>query len=52
MASYVHALREAGVPDDPRVGPSATFGQDWLPGVHERQLQHLARRTERDETPG
>jgi glyoxylase-like metal-dependent hydrolase (beta-lactamase superfamily II) len=42
--AYVHALRDAGVPGDPRVGPSATFGKDWLPGVHERQLQHLARR--------
>jgi glyoxylase-like metal-dependent hydrolase (beta-lactamase superfamily II) len=50
--AYVHALRDAGVPCDPRVGPSATYGQDWLPGVHERQLQHLAGRTERDETPG
>jgi glyoxylase-like metal-dependent hydrolase (beta-lactamase superfamily II) len=42
--AYVQDLRDAGVPDDPRVGPSATFGQDWLPGVHERQLQGLARR--------
>ena len=48
--AYVHALRDAGVLSDPRVGPSATFGKDWLPGVHERQLQHLARRTERDGT--
>jgi glyoxylase-like metal-dependent hydrolase (beta-lactamase superfamily II) len=47
---YVHALRDAGVPGDPRVGPSATY--DWLPGVHARQLQHLARRSERDGTPG
>jgi glyoxylase-like metal-dependent hydrolase (beta-lactamase superfamily II) len=39
--AYVHALRDAGVPGDPRVGPSATFGQGWLPGVHERQLQRL-----------
>ena len=50
--AYVHALREAGVPGDPRVGPSATFGKGWLPGVHERQLQHLAQRRERDGTPG
>jgi glyoxylase-like metal-dependent hydrolase (beta-lactamase superfamily II) len=50
--AYVHALRDAGVPGDPRVGPSATFGKDWLPGVHEWQLQHLARRRERDGTPG
>jgi len=48
----VHALRDAGVPSDRRVGPSATFGKDWLPGVHERQLQQLARRTQRDGTPG
>ena len=50
--AYVHALRDAHDPSDPRVGPSATFGKDWLPGVHERQLQHLARRRERDGTPG
>jgi glyoxylase-like metal-dependent hydrolase (beta-lactamase superfamily II) len=50
--AYVHALRDAGAPGDPRVGPSATFGKDWLPGVHERQLQRLARRGERDGTPG
>jgi len=41
--AYVHALRDAAVSGDPRLGPSATFGQDWLPGVHERQLQRLAR---------
>jgi glyoxylase-like metal-dependent hydrolase (beta-lactamase superfamily II) len=35
--AYVHGLRDAGAPGDPRVGPSATFGKDWLPGVHERQ---------------
>jgi len=48
--AYVQALRDAGAPDDPRVGPSATF--DWMSGVHERQLQQLARRRERDGTPG
>ena len=50
--AYVHALRDAGVPGDPRVGLSATYGKEWLPGVHERQLQRLARRRERDGTPG
>jgi glyoxylase-like metal-dependent hydrolase (beta-lactamase superfamily II) len=50
--AYVHALRDAHGPSDPRIGPSATFGKDWLPGVHERQLQRLARKRERDETPG
>ena len=48
--AYVHALRDARVPRDPRVGPSATF--DWMSGVQERQLQQLARRSERDGTPG
>ena len=43
--AYVHALRDVGVPGDPRVGPSATYGQDWLPGVHARQLQRLAQRS-------
>jgi glyoxylase-like metal-dependent hydrolase (beta-lactamase superfamily II) len=50
--AYVYALRDAGEPADPRVGPSATFGKDWLPGVHQWQLQRLARRRERDGTPG
>ena len=48
--AYLHALRDAQVVSDPRVGPSATY--DWLPGVHERQLQNLARRRERDRTHG
>jgi glyoxylase-like metal-dependent hydrolase (beta-lactamase superfamily II) len=48
--AYVQALRDAGAPGDPRIGPSAAF--DWMPGVHERQLQQLARRRERDGPPG
>jgi glyoxylase-like metal-dependent hydrolase (beta-lactamase superfamily II) len=35
--AYVHALRDADVPADPRLGPSG------LSAVHERQRQHLAR---------
>jgi glyoxylase-like metal-dependent hydrolase (beta-lactamase superfamily II) len=50
--AYVQTLRDGGVPEDPRVGPSATFGQDWLPGVHEWQLQQLAKKIEHDRTPG
>ena len=42
--AYVQALRDGGVPDDPRIGPSATFGKDWLPGVYEWQLQQLAQK--------
>jgi glyoxylase-like metal-dependent hydrolase (beta-lactamase superfamily II) len=49
---YVHVLREADGPADPRVGPSATFGKSWLPGVHEGQLQRLAHMSERDGTSG
>jgi glyoxylase-like metal-dependent hydrolase (beta-lactamase superfamily II) len=48
--AYLQALRDAEVLSDPRLGPSATFS-DWLPGVHERQLQHLAQSRDRDGTP-
>ena len=52
--AYVQALRDGdgGVVDDPRVGPSATSGKDWAPGVHERQLQQLALKKEHNRTPG
>ena len=43
--AYVHAVRDGRVPSDPRIGPSATFGKGWLPGVHEQQVQRLARGT-------
>jgi glyoxylase-like metal-dependent hydrolase (beta-lactamase superfamily II) len=36
--AYLLALRDAEVLSDPRLACS-----DWLPGVHQRQLQHLAR---------
>jgi hypothetical protein len=51
--AYVLALRD-DVHDlsDPRIGPSATYGKDFLPGVHERQLAGLAARKQRDGTPG
>jgi hypothetical protein len=48
----VHALRDADVASDPRVGPSAKDGWDWVAGVHARQLEGLAQRGERDGTPG
>ena len=43
--AYVQGLRDDDVPADPRIGPSATY--DWVPGVHERQLQQLAQRNQR-----
>ena len=41
--AYVHALRDGHAPDDPRIGPSATFGKDWLPGVYEWQVKQLTK---------
>jgi glyoxylase-like metal-dependent hydrolase (beta-lactamase superfamily II) len=49
--AYVHALRDSHGPSDPRIGPSAKDGWDWVAGVHERQLQHLAQPSEREGTP-
>jgi len=39
--AYVHAVRDAVVVGDPRIGPSAKDGWGWVTGVHERQLQAL-----------
>jgi glyoxylase-like metal-dependent hydrolase (beta-lactamase superfamily II) len=50
--AYMHALRAARVPGDPRVGPSAKPGWEWVGDVHAGQLQRLARASERDGTPG
>jgi glyoxylase-like metal-dependent hydrolase (beta-lactamase superfamily II) len=50
--AYLDALRDATAPGDQRIGPLAKDGWDWVAGVHERQLQGLARRSERDRTPG
>lgn len=47
--AYVQGLRDGAVPDDPRVGPSATL--DWLPDVHRWQLQQLAHRGEQNRPP-
>jgi glyoxylase-like metal-dependent hydrolase (beta-lactamase superfamily II) len=44
--AYVHALRDGTVLSDGRLDPSA-YGEDWLPALHNRQRQHLARRSER-----
>lgn len=49
--AYLHALRDAADPGDPRLGPSA-YGKDFLPDVHERQVGHLARSSALDGTPG
>jgi glyoxylase-like metal-dependent hydrolase (beta-lactamase superfamily II) len=42
--AYVLALREGRVPDDPRIGPSAEAGWEWVRDVHDGQAQRLAQR--------
>ena len=49
--AYVHALRNAEVVSDPRIGPSAKDGWDWVADVHEGQLQGLAQRSEHEGAP-
>ena len=46
--AYVHALRDGADPDDPRIGPSAKPGWEWVSDIHTGQAQALARRSERD----
>jgi len=48
--AYVHALRDGHALDDPRIGPSAKPGWEWVSDVHAGQLQRLAQRSERDGT--
>jgi glyoxylase-like metal-dependent hydrolase (beta-lactamase superfamily II) len=50
--AYVLALRDGHVPSDPRVGPSAKPGWEWVSDVHNGQAQRLAERNERGGTPG
>jgi glyoxylase-like metal-dependent hydrolase (beta-lactamase superfamily II) len=50
--AYVQALRDGGGPDDPRIGPSAKHGWEWVSDVHAGQLQRLAQRSERDGATG
>lgn len=42
--AYVQALRDAQVPDDPRIGASAKPGWEWVSDVHAWQEQSLAQR--------
>lgn len=39
--AYMLAPREGHDPVDARVSPVATFGRDWLPGVHARQVRKI-----------
>lgn len=42
--AYVEAVRDGREPDDPRIGPSAPPGWEWVTGVHTSQVQGLAER--------
>lgn len=50
--AYVHALRDGQAPDDPRIGPSAKPGWEWVNDMHIGQAQRLAERRERDAPSG
>jgi glyoxylase-like metal-dependent hydrolase (beta-lactamase superfamily II) len=50
--AYVHALRDGYAPDDPRIGPSAEPGWEWVSDIHTGQARRLAERSERDATSG
>jgi glyoxylase-like metal-dependent hydrolase (beta-lactamase superfamily II) len=43
--AYVRQLAAGREPDDPRVGPAAAYGTDWLPGEHRRQVEFATGRT-------
>ncbi|RSM70401.1 MBL fold metallo-hydrolase [Amycolatopsis sp. WAC 01375] len=45
--AYVHALRDGRDPDDPRIGPAAEPGWEWVSDIHEGQRRRFAGRTER-----
>jgi glyoxylase-like metal-dependent hydrolase (beta-lactamase superfamily II) len=44
--TYLGALRDGRASDDPRVGPAARPGWEWVAGVHEGQVRQLAQRRE------
>ena len=48
--AYVYALRDAEAFSDARL--TSEYGKEWLPGVHERQLQGLAQMGGPDGTSG
>ncbi len=49
--AYVQALRDNQGVSDPRIGPSAKKGWEWVSDVHAGQLQQLAKIREHDGTP-
>ena len=49
--AYLHALRDGQTPDDPRIGPSAKPGWEWVSDLHNWQAESVARRSERNGKP-
>ena len=50
--AYVQAVRDGRDPNDPRIGPSAKPGWEWVSDIHAGQAQRLAERNQREATPG
>ncbi|SDU82214.1 MBL fold metallo-hydrolase [Jiangella alkaliphila] len=49
--AYLRVLRDDGVLDDPRIGPPAKEGWEWVADIHEGQRHQLAQRNQGDGTP-
>ncbi|MFF1877284.1 MBL fold metallo-hydrolase [Leifsonia sp. NPDC058230] len=50
--AYLDALRDARDPSDPRIGPSAAEGWEWVSDVHAGQRERLAERSAPGGTAG
>jgi len=50
--AYLHALRDGDEPDDPRIGPSAKPGWEWVSFIHEGQAKSVAERNAHNATSG
>jgi glyoxylase-like metal-dependent hydrolase (beta-lactamase superfamily II) len=50
--AYVQALRAGHAPDDPRIGPCAKPGWEWVSDIHAGQARSVARHGSRDVPPG
>ena len=49
--AYVHSLRDADAVSDPRIGPAAKDGWEWVADVHEGQAQRIAQMSAPDGLP-
>jgi glyoxylase-like metal-dependent hydrolase (beta-lactamase superfamily II) len=49
--AYVQALRDGREPSDPRIGPSAKPGWEWVTDIHTGQSQRFGTGSKRDGSP-